>query len=190
MNAPTQSASTRITSHSRTPNEAARRAARRAESARNARRWSGAAEGVEGGRDGGVARGMVGGDCSGSAPRDGFAVVTGRGPLSAPRQRAARTRRASASRPPASRHAPRAVAMPRARWHPARMTRRPGAVWSPRYTCDIGAHVFPTAKYAATLHALVASGDLPQETAGLAPPPATRELLAAAHDADRAAAHT
>ncbi|HEY6193695.1 MAG TPA: histone deacetylase [Candidatus Eisenbacteria bacterium] len=64
------------------------------------------------------------------------------------------------------------------------MTRRPAAVWSPRYTCDIGAHVFPTAKYAATLHALVASGDLPQETAGLAPPPATRELLAAAHDAD------
>ena len=64
------------------------------------------------------------------------------------------------------------------------MTSRPAAVWSPRYACDIGAHVFPTAKYAATLQALVASGDLPEAPAALEPPPATRELLAAAHDAD------
>ena len=64
------------------------------------------------------------------------------------------------------------------------MPNPPPAVWSPRYACDIGAHVFPTAKYAATLRALVASGDLPEETAELEPPPASRELLAAAHDAD------
>src|SRR5438477_471546 len=166
VNAPTQSASTKITSHRRTPNEAARRATSRAESARKTRAWSGAAAGAGAGRGGGVAGGIFGGDCSGSAPRAGCGVVTGRGP------------RASATG-----HG-HAIATCWARWHPARMTRRPAAVWSPRYACDIGAHVFPTAKYAATLRALVASGDLPEETAELEPPPASRELLAAAHDAD------
>jgi acetoin utilization deacetylase AcuC-like enzyme len=61
------------------------------------------------------------------------------------------------------------------------MPNRPAAVWSPRYACDIGAHVFPTEKYEATFRALVASGDLPADAA-LDPPPATRELLAAAHE--------
>ena len=69
------------------------------------------------------------------------------------------------------------------------MRKQPAAVWSPRYACDIGAHVFPTAKYEATYQALVASGDLPGGAgdlpggaAGLEPPPATRALLAAAHE--------
>ena len=61
------------------------------------------------------------------------------------------------------------------------MPNPPAAVWSPRYACDIGAHVFPTAKYAATYRALVASGDLPADVA-LEPPAATRALLAAAHE--------
>jgi hypothetical protein len=37
----------------------------------------------------------------------------------------------------------------------------PLAVWSPDYACDIGTHVFPTAKYAAVHAVLVASGHLP-----------------------------
>jgi acetoin utilization deacetylase AcuC-like enzyme len=54
-------------------------------------------------------------------------------------------------------------------------------VWSARYACDIGAHVFPTAKFEATYRSLVASGDV---DAGVdpAPPPVTRELLALAHE--------
>jgi len=55
------------------------------------------------------------------------------------------------------------------------------AVWSPRYACDIGTHVFPTAKYAAVRDALVASGDL-EADADLTPPPATRALLELAHE--------
>ncbi len=54
-------------------------------------------------------------------------------------------------------------------------------VWSPRYGCDIGTHVFPTAKYAAVARALVDSGDL-ADTAGHEPPPATRALLGHAHE--------
>jgi len=56
------------------------------------------------------------------------------------------------------------------------------AVWSPRYACDIGTHVFPTAKYAAVRDALVASGHLDAD-ADLSPPPATRALLELAHEA-------
>jgi acetoin utilization deacetylase AcuC-like enzyme len=54
-------------------------------------------------------------------------------------------------------------------------------VWSPRYGCDIGTHVFPTAKYAAVARSLVGSGDL-ANTAGLEPPPASRALLEQAHE--------
>ena len=61
------------------------------------------------------------------------------------------------------------------------MSQPPAAVWSPRYACDIGTHVFPTAKFGDTFRALVASGDLPADAA-LEPPPVTRALLAAAHD--------
>jgi acetoin utilization deacetylase AcuC-like enzyme len=59
----------------------------------------------------------------------------------------------------------------------------PLAVWSPGYACDIGTHVFPTAKYAGVHAALVASGHLPGD-ADLSPPPATRALLELAHDAE------
>ena len=58
----------------------------------------------------------------------------------------------------------------------------PAAVWSPRYACDIGAHVFPTAKYAGVFRALVAAGDLPEHALALEPPAPTRALLAAAHE--------
>ena len=63
------------------------------------------------------------------------------------------------------------------------MTRPLAAVWSPAYGCDIGTHVFPTAKYAAVHDALVASGHL-DRGADLSPPPATRALLEQAHDAE------
>ena len=63
------------------------------------------------------------------------------------------------------------------------MTRPPAAVWSPAYGCDIGSHVFPTAKYAAVHEALVASGHL-DSGADLSPPPPTRALLEQAHDKD------
>ena len=63
------------------------------------------------------------------------------------------------------------------------MTRPLAAVWSPAYGCDIGTHVFPTAKYAAVHASLVASGHLERD-ADLSPPPATRALLEQAHDAD------
>ena len=62
-----------------------------------------------------------------------------------------------------------------------RMPERVPAVWSPRYGCDIGAHVFPTAKFEATCRALVASGDL-DAGADLSPPPVTRALLQLAHE--------
>src|SRR5437762_6745249 len=55
------------------------------------------------------------------------------------------------------------------------------AVWSPRYGCDIGTHVFPTAKYEAVYRALVASGDL-EPGVDLSPPPVTRALLERAHE--------
>jgi acetoin utilization deacetylase AcuC-like enzyme len=54
-------------------------------------------------------------------------------------------------------------------------------VWSARYACDIGAHVFPTAKFEATYRSLVASGDV-DAAVDPAPPPVTRELLALAHE--------
>jgi len=54
-------------------------------------------------------------------------------------------------------------------------------VWSPRYGCDIGTHVFPTAKYEAVYRALVASGDL-EPGVDLSPPPVTRALLECAHE--------
>jgi len=61
------------------------------------------------------------------------------------------------------------------------MPNRAAAVWSPRYGCDIGAHVFPTEKYEAVHRSLVASGDL-DGGADLSPPPVTRALLERAHD--------
>lgn len=63
------------------------------------------------------------------------------------------------------------------------MNRPLAAVWSPAYGCDIGTHVFPTAKYAAVRGALVDSGHL-EAVADLSPPPVTRALLELAHDAD------
>jgi acetoin utilization deacetylase AcuC-like enzyme len=57
----------------------------------------------------------------------------------------------------------------------------PAVVWSARYACDIGAHVFPTAKFAAVHRALVDSGDV-DGAADLSPPPVTRALLESAHD--------
>ncbi len=58
---------------------------------------------------------------------------------------------------------------------------KPAVVWSPRYACDIGAHVFPITKYGLVHQRLLAEGWIaPGQT--LEPPPPTRELLAAAHD--------
>jgi acetoin utilization deacetylase AcuC-like enzyme len=56
-------------------------------------------------------------------------------------------------------------------------------VHSPGYACDIGMHVFPVAKYAAVFAALVASRACRSEDRH-EPPPPTRDLLAAAHDAE------
>jgi acetoin utilization deacetylase AcuC-like enzyme len=61
------------------------------------------------------------------------------------------------------------------------MVERVPVVWSPRYACDIGAHVFPTAKFEATYRALVASGDVDAAT-DPSPPPVTRALLELAHE--------
>ena len=59
----------------------------------------------------------------------------------------------------------------------------PYLLWSPRYEVDIGAHVFPTAKYRLVRDALLARG-----SAGdgdfLEPTPATWEDLELAHDPD------
>jgi len=63
------------------------------------------------------------------------------------------------------------------------MSARPAVVWSARYECDIGLHVFPTEKYRLVREALEATGDLAGADV-LEPPPATRELLALAHDAE------
>jgi len=63
------------------------------------------------------------------------------------------------------------------------MSARPAVVWSAGYQCDIGMHVFPVEKYRLVREALEASGDLALADV-LEPPPATRELLALAHDAD------
>ncbi|MCC6348432.1 MAG: histone deacetylase [Candidatus Eisenbacteria bacterium] len=62
------------------------------------------------------------------------------------------------------------------------MSSRPAVVWSRGYACDLGTHVFPTEKYGLVYRALEASGDLRGADA-LEPPPATRELLALAHEA-------
>jgi acetoin utilization deacetylase AcuC-like enzyme len=62
------------------------------------------------------------------------------------------------------------------------MSKRAAVVWSPRYACDIGAHVFPTDKFAGVYRALVASGDVSEDAAALEPPPVTRALLASVHE--------
>ncbi len=62
------------------------------------------------------------------------------------------------------------------------MDARPAVVWSAGYECDIGLHVFPTEKYRLVHASLAAAGDLASADV-LEPPPATRELLALAHDA-------
>ncbi|MEQ1832327.1 MAG: histone deacetylase [Candidatus Eisenbacteria bacterium] len=69
------------------------------------------------------------------------------------------------------------------------MSERLPLVWSPRYGCDIGTHVFPTAKYRGVIAALVSTGDLRLEgeldaCREFEPPPVTRALLASAHDDD------
>jgi acetoin utilization deacetylase AcuC-like enzyme len=61
------------------------------------------------------------------------------------------------------------------------MDPRQAVIWSPSYGCDIGTHVFPTAKYEGVIRALIASGDLPDANV-TAPPPVTRELLQHAHE--------
>ncbi len=56
----------------------------------------------------------------------------------------------------------------------------PAVVHSALYRCDIGLHVFPTAKYAGVIAALEAAGDLEPGQAQT-PPPAPRSLLERAH---------
>ncbi|MFN8589106.1 MAG: histone deacetylase [Candidatus Eisenbacteria bacterium] len=56
-------------------------------------------------------------------------------------------------------------------------------VWSPAYHCDIGSHVFPTAKYRAVHDALADAGVLAGRDV-LEPGEPDRALLAHAHDAD------
>src|SRR5262249_39432994 len=75
----------------------------------------------------------------------------------------------------------RPVAAGRAGWQPCRMSLHP-VVWSADYACDIGTHVFPTAKFAAVHRALVDSGDV-DAAADVPPPPVTRALLESAHEA-------
>jgi acetoin utilization deacetylase AcuC-like enzyme len=58
----------------------------------------------------------------------------------------------------------------------------PAVVWSPRYEVDIGAHVFPTAKYRPVRDALVERGRLRTEDF-VEPTPATREELGRVHAA-------
>ena len=62
------------------------------------------------------------------------------------------------------------------------MPARPALVWSPAYGCDIGAHGFPTAKYSGVVEALRSTGEAGPVVLA-EPPPVTRELLEAAHDA-------
>lgn len=54
-------------------------------------------------------------------------------------------------------------------------------VHSPSYACDIGPHVFPTAKYRLVVEALARDGVLAQ-TPVLEPEPATRTMLQRAHE--------
>lgn len=56
----------------------------------------------------------------------------------------------------------------------------PLVVCSSAYACDIGPHVFPTAKYARVLERLVAEGWV-RSVNVFDPPPASREVLALAH---------
>ncbi len=58
---------------------------------------------------------------------------------------------------------------------------KPAVVWSPRYACDIGAHVFPVAKYG-FVHQRLRDEGLVADGETLEPPPPTRELLESAHD--------
>jgi acetoin utilization deacetylase AcuC-like enzyme len=60
---------------------------------------------------------------------------------------------------------------------------RPAIVWSEAYACDIGAHVFPTEKYALVHERLRAEGLLAAGEA-LAPAAPDRALLACAHTAE------
>lgn len=53
-------------------------------------------------------------------------------------------------------------------------------IHSPRYACDIGPHVFPTAKYALVLERLVARGLVRREDV-IDPPEPARELLERVH---------
>lgn len=59
----------------------------------------------------------------------------------------------------------------------------PIVVTSSQYACDIGMHVFPIEKYELVTQALMTTGHVPRGGA-LEPPAPTRELLAAAHDAE------
>jgi acetoin utilization deacetylase AcuC-like enzyme len=61
------------------------------------------------------------------------------------------------------------------------MPARIPVVWSARYGCDIGTHVFPTAKFEATFRALASAGDI-DPAMDASPPAVTRELLALAHE--------
>lgn len=62
------------------------------------------------------------------------------------------------------------------------MTRPAVVVWSPRYGVDIGAHVFPTAKYERVIESLRVSGQL-AECDLVEPTMPTRAELERAHDA-------
>jgi acetoin utilization deacetylase AcuC-like enzyme len=53
-------------------------------------------------------------------------------------------------------------------------------VYSPAYDCDIGPHVFPTAKYPLVLQSLLEAGDVRPEQV-LEPEPAGRDLLELVH---------
>jgi acetoin utilization deacetylase AcuC-like enzyme len=62
------------------------------------------------------------------------------------------------------------------------MDRSPVIVWSPRYEVDIGAHVFPTAKYRLVRRRLLEQGVA--DDAFVEPEPATDEVLALVHTRD------
>src|SRR5262245_36055102 len=57
---------------------------------------------------------------------------------------------------------------------------RPSVVHSPRYACDIGAHVFPTAKFALILESLRADG-LADPATVVAPEMPDRAILETTH---------
>jgi acetoin utilization deacetylase AcuC-like enzyme len=61
--------------------------------------------------------------------------------------------------------------------------RRAAIVHTPRYACDIGAHVFPMEKFARVIDALARSSDLGSADR-IEPPAATRDELLRAHTAE------